>query len=98
MRGEELVGIITESHLFSVLMELFGARRPGVRIMAEVSLEKGGLAKLSTAVASAGGQFVAFGIHTDHEAVTFKVQGVGQDKLVEAVKPAVKQLLDVREV
>jgi acetoin utilization protein AcuB len=97
MRGNELVGMITESHLFGVLMELFGARRPGVRIVAEVSLEKGGLAKLSSAVASAGGQFLAFGIHTDHEAVTFKVQGVAQGKLVDAVKPAVKNILDVRE-
>jgi len=58
MRGDELVGMITESHLFSILMDLFGARRPGVRVMAKVLMVKGGLAKISAAVAGAGGQFV----------------------------------------
>ncbi len=43
MRGGELVGIITETHLFGILLELFGARRPGVRVMAKVEMEKGGL-------------------------------------------------------
>lgn len=97
MRGDELVGIITESHLFSILMELFGARRPGVRVMAKVSMVKGGLAKISTAVADAGGQFVAFGTHPDSETVTFRVQGVPKDKLLAAIKPVVTEVLDARE-
>ena len=29
MRDDELVGIITETHLFNILLELFGARDPG---------------------------------------------------------------------
>ncbi len=97
VRGDELVGIITESHLFSVLMELFGARRPGVRIMAKVPMVKGGLAQLSAAVAGVGGQFVSFGIHPDSETVTLKVQDVSRDKLLAAIKPLVTEVLDVRE-
>jgi acetoin utilization protein AcuB len=97
MRGDELVGIITESHLFAILMELFGARRPGVRVMAKVHYEKGGLAKISGAVAAIGGQFTAFGLHPDSETVTFKAQGVTQEALLEAIKPVVTEVLDVRE-
>jgi acetoin utilization protein AcuB len=97
MRGDELVGIITESHLFHVLMELFGARRPGVRVMAKATYEKGALAKLANAVAAAGGKFVAFGLHPDSETFTFKVQDVTKEKVLEAIKPLVKEILDARE-
>jgi len=97
MRDGELVGIITESHLFNILLELFGARRPGVRIMAKVPYEKGGLAKLSSAVTAIGGQFAAFGLHPASETVTFKAQDVARDKLIEAIKPLVVEILDVRE-
>lgn len=97
MRGDELVGMISESELFNILMELFGARRKGVRIMAKMVPAKGGLAKLAAAVAAAGGQFVAFGIHPSEDAITFKVQDVKKDKLVEAIKPCVHEVLDVRE-
>jgi acetoin utilization protein AcuB len=97
MRGDELVGIITESHLFHVLMELFGARRPGVRVMAKVTYEKGGLAKLSSAVTAAGGQFTAFGLHPDSETVTFKAQDITRDELLKAIEPIVNEVIDIRE-
>jgi acetoin utilization protein AcuB len=97
MRGDELVGMISESELFSILMELFGARRPGIRVMAGVPFVKGGLAKLAGAVAAAGGQFMSFGIHPSEDAVTFKVRGIDKDKLVEAIKPFVNEIMDVRE-
>jgi acetoin utilization protein AcuB len=97
MRDGELVGIITESHLFGILLELFGARRPGVRVMAKVPYEKGGLARLSGAVAAIGGQFAAFGLHADSQTVTFKTQDVERGALLEAIKPVVLEVLDVRE-
>jgi acetoin utilization protein AcuB len=97
MRDDELVGMITESHLCSTMMELFGARRSGVRVMAKMPFVKGGLAKLAGAVSAAGGQFVAFGIHPSEDAVTFKVQDVPKDKLLETLKPFVEEVLDVRE-
>ena len=64
--------------------------------MAKVPHEKGSLAKLSGAVTAAGGQFAAFGLHPDSETVTFKVQGVDREKLLEAIKPLVVEFLDVR--
>jgi acetoin utilization protein AcuB len=92
LRGDELVGIVTESHLFHVLLELFGAREPGIRVTARVQREQGGLARLSAAVAALGATFVAFGI-----AITFKVQDVGREELIKAIEPFVDGIEDVRD-
>jgi acetoin utilization protein AcuB len=97
MRGDELVGIITESHLFHVLLELFGARDPGIRVTARVVAEKGGLAKLSGAVSALGARFVAFGIAADSETITFKVQDVDREALIKTLEPLVQSIVDVRE-
>ena len=97
MRDGTLVGIITESHLFKVLLELFGAHQSGVRVTAEMPLVKGGLAKLATAVADAGGQFVAFGESMDDGTVTFKVRGVDRQKLLETIEPFMSRIVDVRQ-
>jgi acetoin utilization protein AcuB len=93
----ELVGIITESHLFNILLELFGAREPGIRVTAKVKREKGGLAKLSGAVSALGAGFVAFGIAADSDTITFKVQEVDRVALIKAVEPLVDSVVDVRE-
>ncbi len=97
MRDGELVGIITETDLFHVLVELFGAREPGIRVTARVKPVKGGLAKLSGAVSALGARFVAFGIAADSETITFKVQEVEREPLVKAIEPLVDEIVDVRE-
>jgi acetoin utilization protein AcuB len=97
MRDGELVGVFTETHLFNILLELFGARTPGVRVTARMHQEKGGLAKLSGTVSALGAQFVAFGIAGDSETITFKVRDVDREELVKAVRPLVVEILDVRE-
>ena len=97
MRDGELVGIITESHLFNVLLELFGARTSGVRVMARIPHEAGVLAKITSAIASVGGQIEALGLHGDSQTVTFKVVHVGREYVLTAVQPFVLEIMDVRE-
>jgi acetoin utilization protein AcuB len=97
VRGSELVGIITESHLFNILLELFGAHQPGIRVTARVHRAKGGLAKIAGAVSALGAQFVSFGIASDSETIIFKVQDVDREELLKAVQPHVIEILDVRE-
>jgi acetoin utilization protein AcuB len=97
MRDGDLVGIITESHLFNTLLDVFGARQPGVRVTAKEPLARGGLAKLSAAITAAGGHFVAFAESMDEGTVTFKVQDISREKLLAAIKPIVKEVVDVRE-
>jgi len=101
MRGEDLVGILTETHLFNVLLELFGARQHGVRITFTYPEIKGTVAKITRAVADLDGALFAFGMADEPEkkevTATIKVMDVGLDELVAAIKPLVLNIEDVRE-
>jgi acetoin utilization protein AcuB len=104
MQDKTLVGIITETDLFKALLQLLGGRRPGVRLSVSVPNSKGMLAKVATAIFGAGGDIVGLGLSelqgsgdTQYR-ITFKVQDVPLDKLVEAVRPVVQEILDVREM
>jgi acetoin utilization protein AcuB len=96
LRDSELVGMITESDLFSILMDVFGARQSGVRVTVKMPLVKGGLAKLSAAIAETGGHFVAFAESMELGTVTFKVDDTDEAALLRAIKPIVDEVVDVR--
>jgi acetoin utilization protein AcuB len=100
MRGESIVGIITETDLFKLLLELMGAREAGTRATVVIHEQRGELAKLTQAIALAGGNFVAFGQFTgqDHTTrlVTFKVSGLDEKKVRELIQPLVKEVIDIR--
>lgn len=100
MRGQELVGMITETDLFKIFLELMGAREPGVRITALVAEQRGQLASLTQAVSEIGGNFVAFGQFSgddpSNREVTFKVSGVGQEQVHQAILPLVEKVKDIR--
>lgn len=104
MQGPDLVGIITETDLFKTLLELLGGRRSGVRIAVAVPAVKGELSKITTAIFQAGGNIVGLGMkgilgsYGDTAEVVLKVQDVARDALVEALRPVVSDILDVREV
>lgn len=104
MRGPDLVGIITETDLFKVLLELMGGRRPGIRLTVGVPAVKGVLAKVTTAIFEAGGNIVGLsmkgilGSYGDSAEIVFKVQDVEREALLTAVRPVVNEILDVREV
>ena len=104
MQGPDLVGIITETDLFKNLLELLGGRRSGVRIAVAVPAIKGVLSKITTAIFEAGGNIVGIGMkgilgsYGDTAEVVLKVQDVDRDRLVEALKPVVNEIMDVREV
>jgi acetoin utilization protein AcuB len=101
MREDKLVGIVTETDLFKAFLEMLGARQPGVRVTALISGVKGTLAKITNAVFGAGGNILAFSQSMDATGtrwqVTFKVQDVPRNQLVEAIRPVVENILDVRE-
>ena len=102
MRGDELVGIITESHLFNVLLEFFGARQHGVRMIVTFPEIKGTIAKIAAAIAGVDGAMFALGISDEPEkkevTATMKVMDVDKDALAAAVKPLVSTIEDVREL
>jgi acetoin utilization protein AcuB len=97
----QLVGIITETDLFKIFLALLGARSKGVRLTAYIPGVKGTLAKITNAIAGAGGNIMAFSQSMDasgkHWQVMVKVEDVAKDKLVEVMKPVVEEIVDVRE-
>ncbi len=101
VRGSAVVGVITESDLFRVFIELFGARQKGIRISVTVPNVKGELAKVSAGVANAGGNIIALGTFLGEDPsvgrVTMKVDGMTRDALVALLRPMAKSIDDVRE-
>ncbi len=96
----EVVGLITETDLFKLLVELMGAQSDGVRVTAVVPDVLGELDDITHAISKAGGHFVAFGQFdaddTDHRIVTFKVKGLKQDEVSAALTPCVDKITDMR--
>ncbi len=102
MRGEELVGIITESDLFDVFLELFMAQEEGIRLTVLAPYYKGSLAQISAAITERGGLIHALNTFLGEDEETWgchlRVADIGQEELLDAVKPLVVKVLDVREV
>jgi acetoin utilization protein AcuB len=94
------VGIITETDLFKIFLELMGAREMGTRVTVLVNEKPGELARLTKAVAEAGGDFIAFGMFsgadTSNRTVTFKVIGITSDQVKKVIEPVVMEIVDVR--
>jgi acetoin utilization protein AcuB len=100
MSGGNVVGLITETDLFKIFLELMGAREWGVRITAMVPEKRGELAAITQAVAEAGGSFLSFtqfaGESAANREIVFKVHGLDEETVVERVKPLVEKILDSR--
>jgi len=101
MRGEALVGIVTDTDMLSTLMELMGARQAGVRVTLRVPSAPGELAKVTAAIAAQGGDIAACGTYPAEEPlkanITLKVRHVQQDDLVASLRGLEGvQVLDVR--
>ena len=98
---DEVVGIITETDLFKIFLELLGAREPGVRIAALVPNIPGELAQLTKAIFEVGGNVVALGTFlgdsSQNREVCIKVAGVDARALEEAIEPFVEKFIDIRE-
>jgi acetoin utilization protein AcuB len=102
LRDGHVVGIITETDLFKIFLELMGAREKGVRVTALIEEQPGQLAKITSAIAELGGNFVAFGQFTGEDPsnrlVTFKVSGASKDAVKKAIAGIAKEVWDIREV
>jgi acetoin utilization protein AcuB len=101
LRDGDLVGIITETDLFKIFLELLGAREPGVRVSALLPNIPGELAKLTTGVFNIGGNIVALGTFlgdtTENREVCMKVADVSAAVLKEAIEPLVEKVIDIRD-
>lgn len=99
--GDRVVGMITETDLFKIFLELMGARDKGIRVTAAIEDKPGELAKVSKAIAEAGGNFISFGFFSGEDAstkiLTFKVEGIKKDDLRKVLSGVIKKFWDIRQ-
>lgn len=100
VREDKVVGIITETDLFKIFLEMLGARESGIRLAALVPDEAGELSQLTTAIFNAGGNILALGTFmgesSENREVTIKVSGINAHQLENAIRPYVDRILDIR--
>ena len=101
VKDEQVVGIITETDLFKVFLELMGAREQGVRVTALLADKPGQLAKLTENLSASGGNFHAFGVFTGEDPsnrmVVFKISGLKKSQVEDVLKPLVVSIKDIRD-
>ncbi|HSJ58348.1 MAG TPA: CBS and ACT domain-containing protein [Anaerolineae bacterium] len=98
----KLVGIITETDVFKVFLELLGGREHGLRLTVEIPERKGEIARLTTEIARLGGNILALGTFLGDDPTTavvmVKVEGVSASALADAMEDLDLEILDSEEV
>jgi acetoin utilization protein AcuB len=99
LRGGKLVGIITETDLFKVFLELLGAREAGCRVSAIVPESKGLLAKLTSEISAKGGDFVSIGTFLGDDPtnrmIVFKVREIDESDVRAALESVGAKDVDI---
>jgi len=100
-RGK-VVGIITETDLFKIFLEMLGAREQGIRLAVLVPNTRGELAKLTKSIFDIGGSIISLGTfmgeNSENREVTMKIEGVSVNEITNATQPFVEKLIDIREI
>jgi acetoin utilization protein AcuB len=101
MREKSLVGMITETDIFHIMLEMMGGRIPGVRITAEVVDKPGKLYEIAGIIQKLGGDVLGLaailGSRAETRIFTIKVVGIKLEVLKKAIAPVVEQIIDIRE-
>lgn len=100
MRDGHVVGIITETDLFKIFLEMMGAREQGVRTTVLVMDKPGVLGRLGEAMANMGANIIALGTFAGEDPsnreVTFKVTGIDEAEVREQIESIVEEIRDIR--
>lgn len=102
LEGRKLVGIMSKSDMFKIMIELFGARHYGTRITFEVQDKIGTIARLSKALADNNISIISLctlptGDDPDLVSITLKVQGADEDTLVSLLSSLGVRIIDQGE-
>lgn len=100
LRDGKVVGIITETDIFKVMLEMLGARQKAVRVSVIVPNVAGEIASLSKAIFELGGNIIALGTFAGDDPSTselvFKVAGPDEAALKAALEPRSIEMRDIR--
>jgi acetoin utilization protein AcuB len=99
MRDGELAGLITETDIFEVFVEILGGEEASLRITVRVPDVRGELARLAGVIASLGGNICSVALFRgevpEHVFLTFRLEGVEEEVLVPALKAEVEEVVHV---
>ncbi|MBE2193867.1 MAG: CBS domain-containing protein [Anaerolinea sp.] len=96
MRAGDLAGIITETDIMRVLVNLLGGGEPGLNFTVRIKDEPGTLASVASAVAQAGGNIVSITSSPHSGEVNIKEQGANIDKLRQLLREAGAELVQIQ--
>ena len=100
VQDSHLLGIITKSDMYRLLLEIFGARHYGVRAYFIVKDKPGIIAEITSALAQKNVDIVSLGSLKSRDgegSVTMKVQGIEPKELSDILSPMVVKIIDIRE-
>ena len=101
MEDGYLVGIVSKSDLFKILLEMLGAKHTGIRVEALVEDKVGVVSGLSDQFAAAGINIISLGTlegpSPSLRVLTFKLEN-GTEEQVRAILEPVSKNLDIRTV
>lgn len=100
MSGDLVVGILTESDLFSLFTEMFGATRSGVRVVFSLDDKPGQLAKIVDEIAKKNGNLVSLVTRELKDSslrrVTMKVSEISKEQIEEILSKLDVKAADIR--
>jgi acetoin utilization protein AcuB len=98
--GDKLVGIITETDVFKILVELLGARTPGQRVTIRVTEGKGVLARLTQALSDLGANIISVvtyaGANASERLIMVKLSDAGSTAVRGALAGLGVEVVDFR--
>lgn len=99
MRGETLVGLITETDVFETFVEVLGGEEASLRVTVRVRDVRGELARVSGLIAQLGGNICSVarfrGEDPQHCYITLRLEGVEEDVLIPALESEVEEIVHV---
>jgi acetoin utilization protein AcuB len=102
MSGGKLVGMITESDLFKIFIELLGARQKGLRVTILVKEGVGVLARLTNSLAVLKADILSLGTFNGEELnsreIVFKVLGVEKEAMEALARELNAEIIDIRSI
>jgi len=102
LENGKLVGIITETDIFKVFLQLLGAREKGLRLTLRIPERKGEIARITTEIARLGGNILALGTFLGDDSTTaivaVKLEDVPADEIEAAMRDLNVTILDSREI
>lgn len=102
MKDDLMVGIITETDLFHVFIDMFGTRHSGVRATFVLDEKPGQLSKVTSEIAELDGNIVsvvtADGDDDEHRKVTLKATVVTIEQLTKIITSCGGVIEDIRKV